>query len=305
MAPRLRAAAAAAALLLGLAAAPAAQAGSRYCDAPPTLNAGQQSRLLRAADLLRRELDASGSRVALLARSGLNLRWWDMRYSHAGLSLRANAETPWAVRQLYFSCDDMGPRLFDQGLSAFLLGTEDPDLGFVSVLLLPEEAGAPVEALALDNRAALSLKAPVYSANAYPFSTRYQNCNQWVAELLARAWGGDAAHDDALPREAAQRWLQAQGYTAATFGVGWRPLLWLTAFSPYLQLDDHPEHERAQAHFRVSMPEALAGWVQARLPQARTLELCHTREHLVLRRGGAPLPADCTAQPGDTVVRLD
>ena len=36
--------------------------------------------------------------------------------------------------------------------------------------------------------AALALLGREYSANAYPFSPRYQNCNQWVAELLATAW---------------------------------------------------------------------------------------------------------------------
>ena len=135
--------------------AAAAQAGTlRYCDATTPLSAAQQDRLLRVAGLVKAELERSGSRAALVARSGLNLRLFDMRYSHAGVSLQASSESRWAVRQLYFSCDEQQPRLFDQGLSAFLLGTEDPALGFVSVLTLPDRAAASLEPVALDNRQA-------------------------------------------------------------------------------------------------------------------------------------------------------
>jgi hypothetical protein len=38
-------------------------------------------------------------------------------------------------------------------------------------------------------RRVLHLLAATYSANAYAFSTRYQNCNQWVMEMLAAGWG--------------------------------------------------------------------------------------------------------------------
>ena len=53
---------------------------------------------------------------------------------------------------------------------------------------------------------ALALLAGEYSANAYAYSTRYQNCNQWLVELMASAWGADAPR-----REDAQRWLRERG----------------------------------------------------------------------------------------------
>jgi hypothetical protein len=282
-----------------------AQAGSlRYCDNPPSLTAAQQDRLLQVSGVIRRELQASGARAALIARSGLNLRWFDMRYSHAGLSLQRSNATPWAVRQLYFSCDEKAPRLFDQGLSAFLLGTEDADLGFISIVPLPAAATERLEPVALDNRQALSLLGATYSANAHAWSTTYQNCNQWLIELLALAWNTGPVFDGA-PRATAQGWLMQQGYEAATFSVGWRPLLWLTALSPYLNRDDHPEADLAQAHLRVSMPESIEAFVRRLHPQAQRIELCHTREHVVLRRGGLPLAQDCTAEPGDSVLPLN
>lgn len=284
----------------------AAHAGTlRYCDAPPRMSAAQQDKLLRVAGILKDELEKSGTRAALIARSGLNLRWFGMRYSHAGLSLAGSADAPWAVRQLYFSCDEQMPRLFDQGLPAFLLGTENPDLGYISLVTLPAEATAPLEPLALDNRSALSLLGATYSANAYTFTLKYQNCNQWVAELLGLAWGGAPADADTPPRAVAQEWLKTQGYSGAVFSVGIRPLLWLTSFSPWLNRDDHPEEQLAQAHFVVSMPESIERFVRQRLPTAERLELCHTDRHVVLRRGWEPLADGCVPAEGDTVIELN
>src|SRR5205814_1311712 len=113
-----------------------------------------------------------------------------LRYSHAGVSLKANDNTPWSVRQLYYACDEQRPRLYDQGLSGFLLGTDDAAVGYVSIVLPGGTQAVALESAALDTARVVRLLAATYSANAYPFSVRYQNCNQWVAELLATAWGG-------------------------------------------------------------------------------------------------------------------
>ena len=77
-----------------LAAGPAQAGSAHYCDDPPPPDAAQQSRMLRLAAIVRAELDAAGARVALVARSGLDLERFGQRYSHAGLSLKAGADTP-------------------------------------------------------------------------------------------------------------------------------------------------------------------------------------------------------------------
>lgn len=296
---------AAACLLAG-----AAQAGSlQSCSSEPSLDAGAQSVLLQASLALKSELEQHGQGVALIARSGLALSWFGMRYSHAGLALKHSPESPWAVRQLYFACDEGHPRLFDQGLTGFLMGTLEPERGFLSVLLLPAEAAAPLEALALDNRQALALLDGQYSANAHVWGQEYQNCNQWLAELIATAWGalpmppGLIAEPKAV-RAAAQAWLREQGYRGDLFELPARPFTWLTAFSPWLNRDDHPEADLAEARFEVSMPAAIERFVQRRVPGAARLELCHTRERIVIRRDGPPLADDCTAAEGDKLIAL-
>src|SRR5882672_3855709 len=102
-------------LFAGVAAAQSGSNSTRFCDRPSPLTALQQDRLLQFAAVARRELEASGQDVALIARSGIDLARFDLRYSHAGVSLKASGNAPWSVRQLYFACDEGRPRLYDQG----------------------------------------------------------------------------------------------------------------------------------------------------------------------------------------------
>ena len=302
-APRVAQALAAFALL----ACGAAQAGLPHlCDAPVDLAAPEKDRRLRLVHLLREQLDAAGTAVALVSRSGVDLARFDLRYSHAGLALRDSPQSPWAVRQLYYACDEGRPRLFDQGLSAFLLAADQAPGVHVSVLLLPPDSAAALAAVALDRAQALELLAPVYSANAYPFSTRYQNCNQWVAEVLAAAWAprrGD--RPPLLDREAAQAWLREQAYEPFTFEAGSWLRLQLARVVPLLHHDDHPDDDLAAARFRVSMPASLEAFVQRTVPGAQRLELCHDTRHMVLRRGWTPLGPGCEPAANDLTVAYD
>jgi hypothetical protein len=215
--------------------------------------------------------------------------------------LRASPETPWAVRQLYFACDEQQPRLFDQGLTAFLMGTLKPDLGFLSVVLLPREAEQALEATALDSPTALSLLGRRYSANAWAHGLVYQNCNQWLGELLALAWGAPRSEQ---PRVTARQWLREQGYRGTDFQLPGRIFTGLTAFSPWLNRDDHPSEQLAQARFEVSMPASIEAFVRRLHPQAERFELCHTDRRMVLRQGWTAIADGCVPADGDEVTDL-
>lgn len=303
-APTRRARVAALAWLVLCALLPVPAAASwAFCDAKAAPSAADKDRLLRFAAIVKGELERSGAHVALVARSGLDLSRVAQRYSHAGIALRASPETPWAVRQLYYACDEQVPRLYDQGMSAFLMGTDDARIGYISLVLLPEAPAAALERAALDNRLALRLLGAEYSANAYAFSPRYQNCNQWVAELLGMAWGDTPAGDDARAR--AQAWLRGAGYEAHAFHVPFAPMMWLVAAIPWLHHIDHPSEDLAQAVYRVSMPSAIEAFVQRRWPQARRVEFCQKGTRVVVRQGWTPIAEGCTPEPGDRVLTLD
>ena len=279
-------------------------ASLRFCDRQAELSAAQQDKLLRFSAIIKAELEQSDRSLALIARSGLDLNRFGVRYSHAGLSLKASQNTPWSVRQLYFACDEGKPRLYDQGLSGFLLGTDDPSSGYVSVVLLPPAEAAELERTALDNRQALQLLGGTYSANAYPFSARYQNCNQWVAEMLAAAWGRSSDDADDNGRTRAQRWLKDKGYVPSVFTVG-RPLMWLGEFIPWLYSDDHPGDDIEQSVYRVSMPASIEAFVHLVVPEATRIEFCHTDRHVVIRRGWEQIAEGCRPGAQDTVIALE
>ncbi|NCT85526.1 MAG: DUF2145 domain-containing protein [Comamonadaceae bacterium] len=289
-----------AALAFALAAAPA-QAGSlppRGCDRPMAVTAAQQDRLLRFAAAVREALAASGSPAALIARSGTDLSRFGLRYSHAAVALASGLDLPWAVRQLYYACAEGRPRLFDQGLAGFVLGSDDAELGYISLLLLPPDAATALASAALDKPLALGLLNARYSANAYPFSTEYQNCNQWVAELLAAASTGSA------DRAQAQAWLREQGY--APEPVRASPWLMLAGrFVPWLHFHDHPPEQLDAGRVQTSLPTSIEAFALRRWPAARRIELCHGPLGIVQREGGAPLAAGCVPQPGDRVTALD
>ncbi|MGY4831511.1 DUF2145 domain-containing protein [Sphaerotilaceae bacterium SBD11-9] len=294
---------AAAALLIGLLCSPAAQADSlRFCDRPLALDAAQKDKLLRLGAAIKDELERQGQPVALMSRSGLALDRFGQRYSHAGFSLRDSPDTPWAVRQLYYACDEHRPRLYDQGVAGFLLGTDDPGIGYVSVVFVPGEAAETLARAASDKRQALALLGGTYSANAYPFSLTYQNCNQWVMEMLAAAWG--ALADSDAPRQQAQDWLKARGYQSATFEVS-RWLMLAGLFVPYLHRDDHPEAELGEGRFRVSMPTSIEAFVRDTVPGAARVEFCHNDRHIVVHRGWSPIADGCLPGQGDTVIAFD
>ncbi len=296
------------ALLLALgvwAGAGAVQAGSAvqpFCAQAPSLSAAQQDRVLSFAALVRQELEGSGQAVALVSRAGLKLQRFNLRYSHAGVSLKASANGAWSVRQLYYACDEQRPRLYDQGLAGFVLGNDDANSGYVSIVLLPGAQAAALEGTALTAPTALRLLGTSYSANAHAFSQAHQNCNQWLVELIAAAWGALGPGENL--RAQAQAWLQDQGYAPKPVDVGSHWLMLAAPFIPWVHLDDHPQDDLYALRFRTSTPAAIEAFVHQHLPGAQRIELCHDGRQAVIHHGWEPLGEGCVAGPNDRVVAL-
>ena len=288
-------------LVAALAAQPARAGSSTFCDRNRPLGAEQQDRVLQFAAVARDELGTIDANTVLVSRSGLDLSRFAIRYSHAAIGLSREDGT-WFVRQLYYACDEGRPRLFDQGIAGFVSGTDDPDLGYLSIVVLPRDAAAALRLASLDDERALALLASTYSANAYPFSVRYQNCNQWVIELLAVAWG-DLRGTVAL-RSDAQQWLEREHYGPAPVDIGSRAVMLAAHFVPLVHLDDHPDEDRARMKLRISLPAAIEAFVHDRLPAGERIELCHDRTRIVVHRGWDPIADGCEPRDGDRVIPL-
>lgn len=277
-----------------------------FCAKPVEMSAADQDRVLRFADAVKKELERAGSTAALISRAGLDLSRFGLMYSHTGIALKDNPAGPWAVRQLYYACDESRPRLFDQGAAGFALGSETPARGHMSLVFLPEQDSALLARTALDKPLALALLAGKYSVNAYAFDTRYQNCNQWVAELLASAWGrfDSQAHAQGHARHHAQAWLRAQGYQAGPLRIPSHWMMFAGQFVPLVHVDDHPLDDIHALALQVSTPAAIEAFVRRRAPAAQRVQLCHDTERIVVRRGWEPLGRDCAPMPGDEVIAL-
>lgn len=293
-------------LLLGalLSSAAHAQSGSpAFCDRLQPLSAAQQDKLLRFAAIVRAELgEGEGEGGHLVSRSGLDLSRFNIRYSHTGVAYQG-VTGAWSARQLYYACDEARPRIFDQGMAGFAMGIDNPALGYVSIVRLPPEAAASLRGAALDTPRALHLLASAYSATAYPFSVRYQNCNQWVAELMAAAWGALADGDDL--RNRAQAWLAAAPYAPEPVTVPSRWLMWVSPFVPFVHLDDQPAAARTARQLAISLPATLETFARERWPASERVELCHNSRQVVVHRGWTPIAEGCVAGEGDRVIPLD
>jgi hypothetical protein len=289
---------------LTLCAGSAARAGiPAFCERSLQTSAADQDRVLRFAGAVKQELERSGANVSLVSRAGLDLSRFKLLYSHAGIALKDEANGPWSVRQLYYACDESRPRVFDQGVAGFALGADAPTHGHVSLVFLPDADAALLENAARDKRLALSLLAGRYSANAYAFGTRYQNCNQWVAELMASAWGHLDGAD--APREHAQAWLRAQGYVAGPVKVPSHWMMFAGQFVPLVHVGDHPVEDIHALALQVSVPASIEEFVHRRSPEARRVELCHDTRRIVVHRGWEQLGPECQPLPGDEIIALD
>ncbi|WP_113865968.1 DUF2145 domain-containing protein [Brenneria salicis] len=276
-------------------------AGSDFCDRPQQFSAGQQDRLLRFAAVVDEELAATDGDAVLISRSGLDLSRFNIRYSHAAVALRGE-NGRWTARQLYYACDEGRPRIYDQGLAGFAMGTENASLGYISVVKLPAEAARKLRSAALDSRLALRLLAADYSANAYAFGLDYQNCNQWVMELLAVAWGNLADGENLRGR--AQDWLRQARYTPEPVAIPSRWMMLASTFVPLLHLDDHPKADREAMRLKISLPETVETFIQAQLPGSERLEICHDGRRVVVSHGWSPIAAGCQPGENDRVIAL-
>lgn len=272
------------------------------CGRQAEPDAATKNRALLLTEAIRRRLETSGHHAAIVSRSGTSLDWLAIRYTHAGVSLQDSPNTPWSVRQLYYACDEDTPHIYDQGLAGFYQDNGDRRDIYASIVFLPPLAERQLIAAALDRHAALGLLGRNYSANAYAYSTRFQNCDQWLAELLALAWG--QLPDQGPLRQEAQTWLQQMHYRPAMVDVRYDILVWFASVIPLLHNSDHPDSDLGQHRYAISLPASIEDFIHQQWPQAQRIEFCARDDALVTHHGWTSIGAHCTPQPGDGITNL-
>lgn len=251
------------ALLAAVACGPA-RAG-QSCEAHTQTLAGFQKSLAAGA-ALRDVLDATGSPSALVARQGQDLGKYGLKYSHMGIAVKSGPGGQWRIQELLNACGTASSDLFSDGLLNFFL--DDPfSYGFL-VMTPPREVGARLAASVRYPERALSLHEPRYNMAAYPFSTLYQNSNQWVLEHIAAAESGSAA-----TRKQAQAWLRESGYEPTELRLGTLDRLGGRMFKSNVAFDDHPSELRFAGRIRTVTVESVQRFLLARSKGWKSIEV--------------------------------
>ena len=203
-------------------------------------------------------LERSGASVALVSRAGQDLGKYGLRYSHMGIAVRDHPAGRWSVVHVLNDCGAASSVLYVEGMGNFFLS----DLfRFEGHILVPGPASQAALVRLLGERTALahSLHEPRYNMLSFPFSTRYQNSNQWVLET----WAAAAAPQQVATRAQAQQWLRQAGYAPITIKIPAATRLGARMFRANVAFDDHPFDRRMAGRIDTVTVESILRFVQA------------------------------------------
>lgn len=255
----------AAALVLALSAGGGAYAGGACSDAPPTPESVRKG--LQLALKTFQALEQSGEKIALIGRVGSDLSKHKLRYSHMGAVWRDHPQGRWVVVHMLNHCGTAGGALYDEGLGNFF--NDDP-FAYETIIAFPGTENQDRLIKLLGTALPDSLYQPSYNMVAYPWSTKYQNSNQWLAEVLAAAWAPEGSVFD---RAQAQSWLKLAGYQPTLLRLGAFERLGARMFRANIAFDDHPNELRFSDQIYTVTVESVIDFVRRHDPKSRDLVL--------------------------------
>ena len=243
-------------------AAGTAQAGTACVDRPLTVD--NFTRAMALAERAQTALDRAGAQVALIARAGQDLSKYGLRYSHMAYAVRVDGN--WVVLHELNDCGTAASSLFDEGLGRFFL---DGMVAWQSRIVVPSPPVQARLAAMLGSNTPLRLHQARYNMLSYPFSTSYQNSNQWVLETLAVALSDSAQ----AGREEAQAWLKFAGYRPITVEIDAMTRLGARITRANIAFDDQPFERRMAGHIDTVTVESVFRFVRMRDGQSSVVDV--------------------------------
>lgn len=227
------------------------------CAERPAATAQALEQGLQLGNKVREQLEQSGASMALVGRIGLNLAEYKQRYSHMGVALRDHVLNRWQVVHLFNTCGKGDSDILTQPLESFY----QTDLfDYEALVLVPSYAAQGRLRTAFMNPVnARRLHQKAYNLISHPFSTEYQNSNQWILETLSMG----LAEEPIADRAAAQRWLKTQGFEPASIPI---PTLRRSAarlFSPHVHFSDHTQEELQKQSYLVVTVESIVKFLNS------------------------------------------
>lgn len=214
------------------------------------------------AQKVRMQLDASQAELAIIARVGQDLSKYHLSYSHLGV-VRKDAEGRWLVMHELNQCGTASSALFNEGLANFFM--DDP-FRLQAMLMIPSATIQQKVLRRLDSSTVKEMHEPRYNMLAFPFSTRYQNSNQWALELLAASLASEV---EIHTREQAQTWLRLANYQPSTLEIPMLTRLGGRMFRANIAFDDHPMGRRMAGQIDTVTVESIDRFLQTRDAQLR------------------------------------
>lgn len=203
-------------------------------------------------------LDAN--RVLLLARVGQDLSKYNMRFSHLAFLVKTHPEGSWSVVHELNECGTDKSSLYVQGLGDFFM---DGMFAYEAALMsLPDDVQSRLETFLSSARMKRFHQAK-YNLLAYPFSTKYQNSNQWLLETLV---ANMAPEGDVVSRVEAQNWLKSEGFEPTRLNISTMTRLGGRMFKANVAFDDHPDDLRWANKIDVVSVDAVFTFLRKRYP---------------------------------------
>ena len=229
-----------------------AHAGRSCEQKPPSVQTIKQGMELAAQTS--KALDASGAKVVALGRAGQDLSKYQLRYSHFGWAYKT-PQGQWLVDHKLNECGTSVSHIYRQGLGEFFL---DDLWRFEAVWVVPTpEVQERLYGLLQDRKKVMALHEPAYSMVSYPWSTKYQQSNQWALETLAEAMEPTVAS-----RDQAQAWLKFKGYEPTVLKIGPLTRLGGRITSANIAFDDHPSDKRYSDRIETVTVDSAINWMQ-------------------------------------------
>ncbi len=232
----------------------AATAGS-LCEPVEAHPASVKSAIIMSVKL-QSMLEQRQPEAAILARVGSDVSSQGLKYTHAGIVVRDHDEGRWTVVHQLNHCGSGESDIFKQGLGAFFL--DDPYMLDVLVMMPGPRIQRELADIARSELTA-RFHEPSYSLLAHPESTRHQNSNGWLLELLATAMFD---HDRAnATRKTAQRYIRDSGFEGSIVRLSPLQKVGASMFRANVHFDDHPYRAQARGKFEVVTVKAIRQWM--------------------------------------------
>jgi hypothetical protein len=245
--------------LAGALAAGAGHAGTS-CE-PKKTDADSFMKAMKLAERAFTALDKSGAQVALIARAGQDLSKYGLRYSHMGYVWRDHPQGRWLVVHELNECGSARSALFDEGLGNFFL---DDMHAYETRIVVPGAAAQERIAAMLASTTPLRLHDGRYNMVAFPYSTDYQNSNQWLLETYAAS----VSDMPIVGRAQAQAWLKLAAYQPITLDIPAMTRLGARMFRANVSFDDQPFERRMVGKIDTVTVDSVIRFVHQRDPAA-------------------------------------